>query len=365
MKLWCFLGIQFGFALQNAERKPNFETLGRKGRGYPRSCGLLHPLPDLILQPIDWPTWAIRRGIVLDDGGLLHGRGYLYHVSALLHAQPLPRCGLPRGCSGSWIASHQYIAWSHSGHLLATTCLPSRRTMGFAMQSFFIGTGAVVASALLIFWPTGLVFPILPRRELSRNRWSCRFTLVGWCFFLSGLLYRFYFQRVLARWVGSFLKRPRRQRTGIKMAARSPVTAPPVFQAGVIWTLVGLAATLLIAFTGLAPKTGNSISWGDYCLPLVLSCSCRGYHGENDQAERTGGDYERPCLHMLGRWGSWPSCSSFLGLPFYAMWIYTTPRYHPHIYGTTDSTIVLIVIGKKKEACNYWYKGLTKIGLLG
>jgi len=65
-------------------------------------------------------------------------------------------------------------------------------------------------------------------------------------------------------------EKAKEQRTGIKMAARSPVTAPQFFKQGVIWTLVGLAATLLIAFTGLGTQNGQLYIVGGLLLTFGI-----------------------------------------------------------------------------------------------
>ena len=145
-----FLGIQFGFALQNANTSRIFETLGANPDELP-ALWLAAPITGLIVQPIigfysdrTWhPKWGRRRPY--------------FAIGALLASLAL--CVMPNS-SILWIAAGTLWIMDASINItmepfrafVGDLLPPSQRTTGFAIQSFFIGVGAFVASYLpLIF----------------------------------------------------------------------------------------------------------------------------------------------------------------------------------------------------------------------
>lgn len=141
-----FLGIQFGFALQNANTSRIFETLGADTANL-ALYWLAAPLTGLIVQPIigyysdrTWhPTWGRRRPF--------------FAIGAILAAIAL--CLMPNSPT-LWMAVG--VLWIMDASInismepfrafVGDLLPPSQRTTGFAMQSFFIGIGAIVASFL-------------------------------------------------------------------------------------------------------------------------------------------------------------------------------------------------------------------------
>lgn len=141
-----FLGIQFGFALQNANTSRIFETLGADTSNL-ALYWLAAPITGLIVQPIigfysdrTWhPKWGRRRP---------------YFAMGALFAS-LALCLMPNS-SALWMAVG--VLWIMDASInismepfrafVGDLLPPSQRTAGFAMQSFFIGIGAVVASML-------------------------------------------------------------------------------------------------------------------------------------------------------------------------------------------------------------------------
>ena len=140
-----FLGIQFGFALQNANVSRIFETLGASKDDIP-ILWLAAPVTGLLIQPII--------GYMSDRTWNSLGRRKPYFlVGAILASIAL--IFMPNS-SSLWVAAG--MLWIMDGSInvsmepfraLVGDMLPSeQRTQGFAIQSFFIGIGAVVASAL-------------------------------------------------------------------------------------------------------------------------------------------------------------------------------------------------------------------------
>ena len=141
-----FLGIQFGFALQNANVSRIFEKLGASQDELP-ILWLAAPVTGLLVQPIigyysdrTWlPKWGRRRpffaaGAILATLALL----LMPNASALWMA-----------VITLWLMDASINISMEPFRAFVGDMLPNeQRTGGFAMQSFFIGTGAVIASAL-------------------------------------------------------------------------------------------------------------------------------------------------------------------------------------------------------------------------
>jgi maltose/moltooligosaccharide transporter len=140
-----FLGIQFGFALQNANVSRIFETLGANVDEIP-ILWIAAPVTGLIVQPIigylsdrTWGRLGRRRPFFLT--------GAILASAALLVMPNSPALWVAAGML--WIMDASINISMEPFRALVADKLPSeQRTSGFAMQSFFIGTGAVVASAL-------------------------------------------------------------------------------------------------------------------------------------------------------------------------------------------------------------------------
>jgi MFS family permease len=140
-----FLGIQFGFALQNANVSRIFETLGARVESIP-ILWIAAPVTGLIIQPIighmsdnTWNRLGRRRPYFLT--------GAILASLALLVMPNSPALWIAAGML--WIMDASINISMEPFRAFVGDMLPSgQRTKGFAMQSFFIGTGAVVASAL-------------------------------------------------------------------------------------------------------------------------------------------------------------------------------------------------------------------------
>lgn len=141
-----FLGIQFGFALQNANVSRIFQTLGAELDNI-AILWLAAPITGLLVQPIigyisdrTWhPFWGRRRpfffiGAVLASVALflMPNSQALWMAAVLL-----------------WVLDASINISMEPFRAFVGDKLPdSQRTSGFAFQTFFIGVGAVIASAL-------------------------------------------------------------------------------------------------------------------------------------------------------------------------------------------------------------------------
>ncbi len=140
-----FLGIQFGWGLQMANMSPIYKYLGASDSQIPM-LWLAAPLTGLIIQPIIGAmsdrTW-----------GPLGRRRPYFLVGALLSSFALI---LMPNCSALWMAAGLLwvldacinISMEPFRAFVADKLPEEQRGSGFAMQSFFIGVGAVIADML-------------------------------------------------------------------------------------------------------------------------------------------------------------------------------------------------------------------------
>lgn len=140
-----FLGIQFGFALQNANVSRIFETLGADVSQIP-ILWIAAPVTGLIVQPIvgylsdnTWNSFGRRRPFFLI--------GAILASAALLIMPNSPYLWMAAGML--WILDASINITMEPFRAFVGDMLPSeQRTKGFAMQSFFIGVAAFVGSFL-------------------------------------------------------------------------------------------------------------------------------------------------------------------------------------------------------------------------
>jgi maltose/moltooligosaccharide transporter len=140
-----FLGIQFGWALQMANMSAIYEYLGAEPENIPM-LWLAAPLTGLIVQPIigylsdrTWTSLGRRKpyfltGAILSSIALvlMPNSSTLWMAAGLL-----------------WILDASINISMEPFRAFVADMLPrEQQTKGYAMQSFFIGLGAVVASAL-------------------------------------------------------------------------------------------------------------------------------------------------------------------------------------------------------------------------
>ena len=140
-----FLGIQFCWGLQMANMSPIYKYLGAKDADIPM-LWIAAPLTGLLVQPIIGAmsdrTWC----------GLGRRRPYFLvgAIFASLALIAMPNSSTVWMAAGLlWILDASINVSMEPFRAFVADKLPEeQRTTGFTMQSFFIGVGAVVASAL-------------------------------------------------------------------------------------------------------------------------------------------------------------------------------------------------------------------------
>ena len=140
-----FLGIQFGWGLQMANMSAIYEYLGARADQIP-ILWLAAPLTGLIVQPIighasdrTWGPLGRRRPYFLAGA-------FLSSAALIL----MPRSSALWMAAGLlWVLDASINISMEPFRAFVADLLPeAQRTRGFAMQSLFIGLGAVIASAL-------------------------------------------------------------------------------------------------------------------------------------------------------------------------------------------------------------------------
>lgn len=140
-----FLGIQFGFALQNANVSRIFQTLGADVGDIP-ALWIAAPFSGLLVQPVigylsdrTWTRLGRRRPYFLI--------GAVLTTLALLCMPNSPVLWVAAGLL--WIMDASInISMEPFRAFVGDQLPPRQRPVGYAMQSFFIGVGSVVASLL-------------------------------------------------------------------------------------------------------------------------------------------------------------------------------------------------------------------------
>lgn len=147
-----FLGIQMGFALQNANASRILQTFGADVE-HLSWFWLVAPITGMIVQPIvghysdnTWTRLGRRRPYFL-AGAVLASLGLILMPNAGLFAAFIPALWVGAGMLMIMDASFN-IAMEPFRALVADKLPSSQRTLGFSVQTVLIGIGAVVGSWL-------------------------------------------------------------------------------------------------------------------------------------------------------------------------------------------------------------------------
>jgi maltose/moltooligosaccharide transporter len=331
-----FLGLQFGFALQNANVSRIFQTLGASLDQIP-ALWVAAPLTGLIVQPIigyfsdrTWTRLGRRRPYFL-AGAVL--------AAAALVAMPLSRT-LWIAAALLWLLDASInVSMEPFRAFVADQLGPAQRATGYAMQSFFIGFGAVVAS--LMPW-------LLTRAGVSNLgaagdgkagipdtvRWSFDF---GAAVLLFAVIWtvcrtREYSPARLQSFSEADARRdaePQRQ-----LGARPDLRADGGGRSsrrkltGALWCLLGGVALCTIRYLRLDPQLyllgAGSVAWG--VARLFHRSGGRGLiHGILEDLARMP-----PMMRRL------VPVQFFSWLALFSMWIYTTAAVAQRQFGSTD-----------------------------
>jgi len=334
-----FLGIQFGFALQNANVSRIFQTLGAEIDNL-AILWIAAPVTGLIIQPIvghysdkTWNRLGRRRPFFL-AGAIL--------ASLALFVMPnSPMLWVAAGML--WIMDASINISMEPFRAFVGDMLPNdQRTMGFAMQSFFIGLGAVVASALPYMLTNWFNIPNVAEIEGQvppSVKWA--FYIGGAVFFISVMVTILTTKEYSPEQLKEY-EREEKGRSGLEYTddehSDPPVANSLFSKIGTILGVLGLAVSLFTYFFNLEKElyvVGGILLLFGVLMFFSILLKNKG-HNDNVLVE-VFSDLLRMPLTM--RQLAFVQFFTWMGL--FAMWIYTTAGVTSHILGTTDTNSAL------------------------
>jgi maltose/moltooligosaccharide transporter len=331
-----FLGIQFGFGLQNANVSRIFETLGARVENIP-ILWIAAPVTGLLIQPIvgyfsdrTWNRLGRRRPYFL-GGAIL--------ASLALVAMPnSPALWVAAGML--WIMDASINISMEPFRAFVGDSLPSeQRTTGFAMQSFFIGTGAVVASILP--WLLTKQFGVRNEAPEGVIPDSVRLSFyLGAAVFLAAVLWTVIRSKEYSpEELASFEESQERERFAKERRTAEEYALNGSRQMRLGWILLAVGALLSVWLARQETYQVIVLSAGLGFVGVLLVAS---------GLMQRGGHYDTGFVTILNDFQDMPRTMKqlawvqfFSWFALFAMWIYTTAAVTSHIYGTTDTTSTL------------------------
>lgn len=336
-----FLGIQMGFALQNANVSRIFQTLGAKIEDIP-ILWVAAPLTGLIIQPIigylsdrTWhPRWGRRRPYFL-IGAVL--------ASASLFVMPnSPILWFAAGML--WIMDASINVSMEPFRAFVGDKLPDeQRTKGFAMQSFFIGIGAYVASKLPLFLTWMGVSNTAPEGIIPD---SVKYSFyIGGAAFLTTVLWTVFATKEYSPDEMEQFEDENKEEFEKEEHSEAWYfeNGQSHFTKGMLLLLVGLVATYFIYTNDLKKDlyvlTLGLMSGGG--LAMLISGWLQKQRKFKNSFVAIINDFQTMPKIMVQLAG----VQFFSWFALFSMWIYMTPAVTEHIYKTTDTTSAAYNIG--------------------
>lgn len=334
-----FLGIQFGFALQNANVSRIFETLGANIDAIP-ILWIAAPVTGLIIQPIighmsdnTWGRLGRRRPFFL--------AGAILASLALVIMPNSPVLWVAAGML--WILDGSINVSMEPFRAFVGDMLPSeQRTKGFAMQSFFIGTGAVVASALpyiLTEWfniantaPEGQIPPSV--------RWS--FYLGAAVFFLAVVWTVARTKEYPPEQLKAFEEAEQaeiKEKTGKEAIIKHTEHPSGFFVKNSVWWLVSGVILSFVVWHFKFDAELYILTGGLFVFGLVQLLS--GMLINAGKRKTAWVEVVNDLFNMPKTMAQLAVVQFFSWFALFSMWIYTTAAVTKHVYGTTDPTSAL------------------------
>ncbi|MGY0635637.1 MAG: MFS transporter [Paraglaciecola chathamensis] len=330
-----FLGIQFGFALQNSNVSRIFESLGADYSNL-AVLWVAAPITGLVVQPIigylsdnTWNRLGRRRPYFL--------WGAIAASGALFIMPNSPTLWFAAGML--WIMDASInVSMEPFRAFVGDMLPPKQRASGYAMQTFFIGIGAVVASALP--WMMTNWFDISNIAEPGSVADSVKFSFyAGGSIFLLAVLWtvvstKEYSPEQLAAFDAAQAQIDQKKDTNTTTRTQKQYT-----RGGSVFTAVGLIL-LAVIYTNIDALdqnlyilAGGLIAFG--VCQFVAAFMVRQQYTKNGFAQVMGDLFAMPqAMRQLAvvQFFSW--------FPLFAMWIYTNSAVTSHHFGSRDTSSV-------------------------
>ena len=325
-----FLGIQFGWGLQLANLSRIFQTLGAEVDSI-AILWIAAPVTGLIVQPIighfsdrTWGRLGRRRpfflwGAILASASLI----LMPNSSALWMAAGL-----------LWILDASINVSMEPFRAFVGDMLPSeQRTRGFAMQSFFIGTGSVVAS--LFPWMLANWFDVPNTAAAGQIPLSVVISFyVGGAVFLGAVCWTvFRVKEYSPEEMAAFAEAEVQE--GIGAVVPPPVPAERFSAMAPRWLVAGAVLTALVIWFDALEKEMIILGAGllTFGVMLYVAAARTRAGGEDGFSEIFSDLFNMPdTMRRL----AWVQFFSWFGL--FSMFIYMTPAVTSHVYGALDPT---------------------------
>jgi maltose/moltooligosaccharide transporter len=322
-----FLGIQFGFGLQNANVSRIFQTLGADIERIPL-LWIAAPVTGLIMQPIigylsdhTWGRFGRRRPFFMI--------GAILASLALLIMPNSPALWIAAGML--WIMDASINISMEPFRAFVGDMLPDdQRTLGFTMQSFFIGIGAFVASWLPYILANWLGIPNTAEHGLPPT--------VIYSFYLGGAVFLFAVMWTVFTTKEYSPEEMKKFETQQDKEIREDKTNEPertYIRRGIIWLIAGAVIAFPVYHYKLEKElyilSGGLTLFG--LLQLISAWLIRNNQGQSGLVNVITDLYRMPkTMAQLAvvQFFSW--------FALFSMWIYTTPAITSHLYGTTDTS---------------------------
>lgn len=330
-----FLGIQFGFGLQNANVSRIFQTLGADIESIP-ILWVAAPVTGLLIQPIighfsdkTWTRLGRRRPYFLV--------GAILASLALLIMPNSPALWIAAGML--WIMDASINVSMEPFRAFVGDLLPAeQRTQGFAMQTFFIGTGAVIASALPYMLSNWFGVASEAPEGIVPDQVKYSF-YIGGAVFLSSVLWTVVKSKEYSpQEVAAFEAADHVAQNVEKTTGHTSIKAQTFFQNGALWILVSLLTTWgVIWMDGKKELFILTIGLGIFgAIQLIAAWLSHEQRSQGGFMEVMNDLYNMPStMSQLAvvQFFSWFS--------LFSMWIYATGAIAASVFGATDSSSAL------------------------
>ena len=327
-----FLGIQFGFALQNANVSRIFESLGADVANIP-ILWLAAPVTGLIIQPIighlsdkTWNKLGRRKPYFLT--------GAILASSALLFMPNSPALWIAAGTL--WIMDASINISMEPFRAFVGDMLPSeQRTLGFSMQSFFIGIGAVAGSALPYILTNWFHISNTPQGEQlipDTVRWA--FYIGGVVFISAVLVTIFTTKEYSPKEMESFSEKPE---FSVSNLSEKSVSSSKFQKFAILFGILGLLMVAWIYY--FKQDVQIYVLGGLFILVSILFFLTAFFRTNNRSNGMT--EIMIDLMNMPRTMGQLAVVQFFTWIALFAMWIYATPAITQYHYGTTDTKSAL------------------------
>jgi maltose/moltooligosaccharide transporter len=318
-----FLGLQFALGLQNANVSAIFQTLGADIDQIP-SLWIAAPLTGLLVQPLI--------GYMSDRTWTRIGRRRPYFLAGAVLTAIALWC-MPRS-PVLWIAAA--LLWMLDASInvsmepfrafVGDQLAPPQRPTGYAMQSFFIGVGAVVASSLpSILTFAGVSNHVFVNGGHAEVRESVRLSFeFGAAVPLVAVLWTVFSTREYPPdQLESF-----RDALPSELSASAPKSSS-LLRRGTLWASAGLIALLVVWVQGL---TRELYLVGALALVWGVALLVHNYWRSAGLFDTIMADVES-MPHTMRRLAP---VQFFTWLALFSMWLYATPAVAMVHFGSSD-----------------------------